>query len=214
MVQKSAQRGRPLGFDPERALTAAMALFWERGYEASSVEDLEQRTGLSRTSLYNTFGSKRELFSRALARYQQLLTDQMLEPLEQGSGGLDDLHAFFGRLAAQLKSRSWPAGCLMVNSMTEFGGGDADVVRRAGEYVRRVRRAIGAALERSAASGEIPGDGIQTRADLLLALVMGIMVAARSGLPRKETLALVEAAHAHLRSCRSAAITGNPLRTG
>lgn len=205
MVQKSIQRGRPLGFDPEEALTAAMQLFWERGYEASSIEELEQRTGLSRTSLYNTFGSKRELFSRALERYQRLLADEMLGPLEEGSNGLDDVDSFLGRLATQVKSRSWPSGCLMVNSMTEFGGGDPDIVRRAGGYVRRVRRAIGAALQRAAASGEIPGDGREPKTDLLLALVMGIMVAARSGLPRKETLALVDAARAQLGSWRSAA---------
>lgn len=204
MVQKSARRGRPLGFEPEEALTAVMQLFWEQGYEATSIEDLERRTGLSRTSLYNTFGSKRDLFSRALERYQRFLADEMVGPLEQGSGGLGDLDAFLARLAEQVKSRSWPAGCLVVNSMTEFGGDDAEVVRRAGGYVRRVRRAIRAALERAAAHGEIPGGELETKASVLLGLVMGIMVAARSGLPRNETLALVEAARVHLRTWRSA----------
>lgn len=198
MVRKLSRRGRPLAFDPDLALDQAMRLFWERGFEATSLEDLELRTGLSRTSLYNSFGSKRELFAKALERYQRSLAERMLAPLEQGNEGIADLHAFIDAVIRQLDDPAAPAGCLMVNSMTEFGGADRGVVREAARYMARFRRAITSALERAAARAEIPGERIEAKANLLLGIVLGINVSARAGMRRSEIAALLDAAHMQL----------------
>src|SRR5438128_12662413 len=111
MVQKSQttaragnRTGRPLAFQPEAALDAVTRLFWRQGFERTSLEDLERASGLSRSSLYNTFGSKRRLFELAVARYLQLLDAALLGPLEQGSDGLADINLFLDRLGAQLES--------------------------------------------------------------------------------------------------------------
>ncbi len=205
MVQKSPARGRPLAFDPDDALAGALQLFWEQGFQGTSLQDLEQRTGLSRTSLYNSFGAKRELFARALERYQSSLAERMLAPLEQGVEGTADLHAFIDAVARQLDDPVAPAGCLMVNSMTEFGGADREVVRAAGGYLARFRRAITAALERAVARGEIAGQGTEAKANLLLGIVLAVNVTARAGVGRGEIAALVDAAHAQLRAWSSLA---------
>src|SRR5437870_3837584 len=110
--------GRPLAFQPDAALDAVTRLFWQQGFERTSLEDLERATGLSRSSLYNTFGSKRRLFELAVTRYLQLLDAALLGPLEQGSEGLADIDLFLDRLGAQLEP-GFIAGCLLTNSLAE-----------------------------------------------------------------------------------------------
>ncbi len=192
MVQKSISRGRPLEFDPNLVLTEAMKLFWEQGFEATSIQDLEQRTGLARTSLYNTYGSKRELFALALVQYQRVLAEQMLASLEKGTAGLADLRDFFNLVARQLKRSTTPPGCLMVNSMTEFGGVEAEVVRQSEEYLACFKDAIMGALQRAVVREEIAKTGIAAKADLLVGVLIGINVVARSGVKSTELTALLK----------------------
>lgn len=70
-MKSSKSPGRPLGFDPEAALDRALAVFWERGYEGTSIADLTEALGINRPSLYAAFGNKEELFRKACARYAQ-----------------------------------------------------------------------------------------------------------------------------------------------
>src|SRR5260221_2257692 len=197
MVQNSPRTGRPLEFEPAVALDAAMHLFWLKGYERTSLEDLEESTGLWRSSLYNTFGSKRALFERALTWYLGVLDQQLLGPLESGSEGLADIHRFVDRLGSQLDPGSI-AGCLLTNSLAEFGGRDADVVRQGHAYLERARRAIGTTLARAAAQGEIDPSVIDPRTNLLLGLVLAINLIARSGIGARDLAALVSAVQAEV----------------
>jgi TetR/AcrR family transcriptional repressor of nem operon len=64
-------------FDPGQALASAMSLFWRKGYEATSLQDLLKATGLSKSSLYQTFGSKRALFERSLDLYRREMVARM-----------------------------------------------------------------------------------------------------------------------------------------
>jgi len=205
VVQKSSGRGRPQQFCVEEVLDRAMGVFWRRGYEAASLAELEAGTGANRSTLYNSFGGKRGLFLDALAQYRRRLGEQMLVPLELGHEGLADLHAFLERFAIQLEGPAGPDGCLMVNTMTELAGTDDAVVAQVDAYLERARLALGAALERAAERGEIPHAGHQARADALLALVLGINATARSGVPRRQVRAMLDAAHAQLDDWRALA---------
>jgi TetR/AcrR family transcriptional regulator, transcriptional repressor for nem operon len=205
MVQKSAgvgkaagRTGRPRAFSKDAALGAAMRAFWTRGYEAASLELLELETGVSRSSLYNTFGSKRELFDQALAGYLAFLDQQLLSPLETGRAGLDDLKAFFGRLGMQLDGGGMIAGCLLTNSLVEFGGHDAGVVRDGRGYLDRAGAAILASLRRAAALGEIDAATVESRAQLLVGLVLSINLVARSGLGKPTFDGLVGSVQAQI----------------
>jgi TetR/AcrR family transcriptional regulator, transcriptional repressor for nem operon len=205
MVQKSASRtrtGRPLAFDPDGALDAAMRQFWAHGFEATSLEDLERATGLSRSSLYNTFGSKRVLFERAVDRYMAVLDHQLLDPLETGDAGLADLETFVDRLGSQLDEASVVAGCLLTNSLAEFGGRDRGVVRQGHAYLDRARRAIGTALARASDRGEIDAAANAARTELILGLVLGVNIVARSGVGKTDLDALVAAVHAEIGTWR------------
>jgi TetR/AcrR family transcriptional regulator, transcriptional repressor for nem operon len=159
-----------------------MRLFWTRGYEASSLEAIETSTGLSRSSLYNAFGSKRSLFGDALEAYLAFIDAQLVSPLEMGAAGLDDLRRFFGKLGMQLDGEPMVAGCLLTNSLVEFGGEDPSVIASGLGYINRARTAIRAALRRAAANGEIDGDTIDNRVEVLVGLVLSINLVARSGL--------------------------------
>lgn len=172
--------GRPRGFAADEVLTRCLDVFWQRGYEATSLADLEAASGLVRTSLYNAFGAKHDLYAAALQRYLAGLDARLVAPLHDGDAGLADLGAFFDRVETWLAERSPPAGCLVITSMVESAGAD-DVVRDAGgQLVRRYREAFLAALGRAADAGEVPADSVARRAEMLTGLVLGLNVAARA----------------------------------
>lgn len=177
-----------------------MRLFWERGFGAVSLPELEARTGLARSSLYNSFGSKQEIFAQALARYRAAMGEQICRPLESGEHGLADLLSFLDRVSAQFAGESGSTGCLMVNSMVEFGGADDTVKRHSGEHFERLRQALIAALKRAVALGEIPPGNLPEKADLILGLLLGISVASRAGLARREVAAMVGATRAQIQA--------------
>ncbi len=194
MRQNSASRGRPAQFDRQSVIDAVMLLFWERGYEGTSMPELEQRTGLNRSSLYNSFGSKPQLFALALDRYAQRAADEMLRPLEKGNAGLADLLAFLTALRTHIASAGVPDGCLMLNSMIEFGGSDAAIRRQTERYLARMGRAFALTLDRAGARKEIARGHRAERVHALLGLIMGILVAVRARMPRSSVNAMLSAA--------------------
>jgi len=183
MVQNASGPGRPLTFAREVVLEEMVRLFWEKGYEGVSLRDLEDRTGLNRSSLYNSFGSKEALFSLALDRYLREVAGRLFVPLEEGRKGMEDIHAFVEAVAAWFSSPASYAGCLMVNSMVEFGGGREEIVQEACHYTDRFRTAASEALVRAIRRGELPEGEVEPRVDLLLGMVLALNVAARSGVP-------------------------------
>lgn len=182
-----------------------MRLFWEKGFSAVSLPELEERTGLSRSSLYNSFGSKQEIFDQALERYRRAAGDEMCRPLEAGDRGLDDLFEFLDAVAGQCSSQAGVSGCLLVNSMVEFGGTDDAVTRHGSRHMERLRRALTATLKRAVALGEIRQGNLAGRADLILGLMLGINAAARADLPPAEINALVAAARGQVKEWRKIA---------
>ena len=172
--------GRPLGFDRDTGLAAAMHAFWGGGFHGTSVPELSTATGLSTSSLYNTYGSKLDLFVAALDRYMDVVIDAyMVGPLAHGSAGLDDVDAFLGRLEESTALRP-VRGCLAVNTIAEFRNPPARVAARSAAYRIRLREAFAAALARAAERGEVPAGVAGTRADMLVPLIIAfnILVAA------------------------------------
>jgi AcrR family transcriptional regulator len=188
--------GRPAGFDRTEALDSLVELFWRRGYEATTQDVMRDTTGLSSSSLYRTFGTKAETFEAVLRRYLEL-SEGMIGPLEEGSGGVADLHALLDRLAGQVGSASAPPGCLMVASAQDPINADPRVAELTGRHLARMRSGMRAVTARAAAAGEhLPG-GPEEFADTLYAAVLGILGTARSG-DRRTALALVDAVRALL----------------
>jgi AcrR family transcriptional regulator len=172
--------GRRPAYELNAVIGAASDLFWERGYRMTSIGDLEERTGLDRSSLYHAFGNKRALFEAALRRY----IEQFLERLEgmlQEDVGLDAVAGFFSGMARAF--RSDPArnarGCLMVNTIAELDSGDPLSARMGAAYRDGLRKTFASALSQAAARGEFETALVHPRANLLASMVMGLFLTAR-----------------------------------
>lgn len=172
--------GRPRAYEMSAVVAAASELFWEQGYEMTSIADLEERTGLDRSSLYHAFGTKHALFEAALRHYLQEFV-QGLSALRQDDAGLDTIIGFFGGMAQTL--RADPArnarGCLIVNTVAELGTRDSDVARLGTAYRDSLRHAFATALGHAAARGDVDAQRVHPRANLLAALVMSLLLTAR-----------------------------------
>ena len=172
---------RPKAYERDAALIAARDLFWERGYEATSISDLEQRTGLNRSSLYQEFGSKRNLFQAALDCYADQVIAALLADLCAPTASLETIVSLFARLAELFRSQARAAthGCLLVNATAELASRDERVRPAAAAYRERLRASFAAALTHSAELDEIDTAVVQPRAQLLAATLMGIWLTVR-----------------------------------
>lgn len=187
---------RPRKFDEERAVDAAMEAFWAAGYEATSTQDLCEATGLGRSSIYNTFKSKHDLFERALARYMESKAAELTELLESELPARDKIRALLQRVIDEESARGADGrGCLVVNTYVEVSArDDAVAAALARDYDKRLA-AIRAVLESGRRAGEIAdGKDARTLAHLAIASVSGLRVAARAGVGRAELEAIADAA--------------------
>lgn len=144
--------GRRRGYSVDAVVTAARDAFWERGYEGAAVSDLEAATGLSRSSLYQAFGSKQQLFVQALDAYIRGFIDPLLCPLESETAGASSVEDFVRRLVDLFRQEGLPSrcGCLWANSIAGLGRdqlSQADI--RAAEYWDRLYRAFSNGLRQA-----------------------------------------------------------------
>lgn len=174
--------GRTRAFDETEAVRAALGVFWSRGYEATSLADLEAATGLNRSSLYQTFESKRGLFARAVALYLQEVISPRLGVFAKQPPGLSQVTEYFEALAATM-STAPPVltrrGCLLVNTATELAPHDAEAHRAVEDYRDLLRGHLTRALEGAARAGVLPRKSVGRRVELLLGAVIGVLVTAR-----------------------------------
>ena len=140
-----ATRGRPRAFSDDVVLDTLIQLFWEQGFEATSMSDIVDATGLSKSSLYNTFGSKDELFEKALNRYVDHRAGMLNEVLQKGEAGLADIETLFDALLAEVLVMDDHRGCLAINTSTELGVA-TDVVAVSARFRSIMRTGLEATL--------------------------------------------------------------------
>ena len=173
--------GRPKRYDRDDILVAARDLFWEQGYEATSISELEERTGLNRSSLYQEFGSKHELFEAALECYADRVIARLLAGLREEEATLDTIAGLFTRLANLFRSDAAVAthGCLLVNTAAELAARDERIRPAAARYRDQLRASFGSALTKAAENGQIDANTVETRAKLLTSTLMGVWLTVR-----------------------------------
>ncbi|WP_084957128.1 TetR/AcrR family transcriptional regulator [Thermoactinospora rubra] len=168
-------------FDPDAALQKAMELFWERGYEATSMSDLVEHLGIGRASLYATFGGKRELYLKAYERYLENGVD-FVGLLSQPGPVLPAIRRLVELyLEESTDPATAPRGCLVVNTAVEVAPHDPVVARRVEQNWDFVETALTSALTRAKAQGELPaGKDPRALARLLLTVLQGMRVIGKS----------------------------------
>ncbi|POM26189.1 HTH-type transcriptional repressor ComR [Actinomadura rubteroloni] len=164
-------------FDPDVALQKALELFWERGFEATSMADLVARLGIGRASLYATFGGKRDLYLAALQRYQE--RSDAVEALARPGAALPAIRGVLDAyVTADLASSR---GCMIVNAAIETAPRDPAAARRVAASWDGLETALAAALVRARAQGEIPaGSDPRSLARFLLVVLQGLRVVGRA----------------------------------
>lgn len=167
-------------FDLDDAVDRATEVFWAKGYEPTSISDLVDGMGINKGSLYNAFGSKKELFKRVFQKYDHDHRQKALADLESIDDPVSAITSFFDSLIADSASDKDRKGCLLVNTALELPNHTDDVkemVKKAfGEIESFFKRAITKGQKR----GSIPKSvKAKETAKTLLSLVVGLRVLAR-----------------------------------
>jgi TetR/AcrR family transcriptional repressor of nem operon len=171
---------RPKEFDPDVALHKAMELFWERGYEATSMAQLTETLGIGRASLYATFGDKRQLFLRALRRYVETRDPSPIELLSRPGPALPAVRTLVELYVEESVDDEQRRGCMVVNSATELCPRSGSVSRLVALNWDALEGAVAAALTRAQAQGELAaGKDPRALARFLLVVLQGMRVIAK-----------------------------------
>jgi len=193
-VNTDRQLARPREFTDEKVLDAAVACFWQRRFGATSVRDLTSKTGINGQSLYNAFGDKHAVFAQALERYAERSMRSTIRRLEKRLSPRNAIRELLGLLVEKSVTDPDRRGCLIVNSALEVSAHDAEL----GKLIA-FEAFLRQCLRRGQQSGEI-NQSITARdaARLLLGVVLGLRIAARSRLERALLAGMVRPALALL----------------
>lgn len=175
-------RGRPRQFDEHDVLTKAAQVFRERGYDGTSMQALSQAMNMGEQSIYNAFGSKEQVFQRALEQYCSE-SEAGMRALVAPNAGRAGIEKFFSALIDKLvgePSCLVTQTCLQMDEVGEVAG------KQASRHMRNVERHLQRALEQAMAEGSVSCDDPKQLARYLNMSMQGMSVLAQSGTPKKQ----------------------------
>jgi len=176
-------------FDEDEALEKALEVFHRQGFAATSMQDLVDAMGIGRGSLYETFGSKEELFARALRRYAERSLDGMLACLLAADDPVRGIADLLGKVVDNHAANRDRSGCMVVNTIVELAPQDPAFADTFRSVWSRLEGALEAALARAQAQGRIPADrSPKALARFLVGTIQGLAVRGKYD-PDREGLA-------------------------
>jgi TetR/AcrR family transcriptional regulator, transcriptional repressor for nem operon len=186
--------GRHKQFDPEAVLDLAVDAFWERGFEATSIQELCVRLELNPGSLYGTYGDKRALFAAIFDRYLESVSRHAVERIAKSPSGIEGIREYFAFLVDAIVDGKRRWGCLVTNSLIELSTRDPEILTKVELHFARLETAFASALARSRAAGELPKGVGPERAPYLVCFVQGLNVVARTKPTRAGLKSIVQVA--------------------
>ena len=176
---------RPKQFDREKALRKAIRLFAQKGFAATSTDELMRVMDVGRQSMYDTFGDKRALFLEALEMYVMESVNSINAELEKPGSALSAVRNALVTFAER-RDLSSEEGCMGLNSICEFGQRDADVMRITSNAGRMLRKTLMRMLTRARKQREIRSDAdLDSMADFFESTLAGIRMVAKAGQSRQ-----------------------------
>lgn len=186
-------RGRPIAFSPDEAANAAMQVFWAQGYESASTRDLLEAMQLSRSSLYQAFGNKEQLFLEALRRYRESLVGRLGRRLAAAPSAMAFLSGLFRETAQEAGSERAALGCLIFNSASELGQHDGLPSQHARQSIAAITALFRKAVARAQAEGDIaPDRDADALASYLTMGMAGLRTLLKSGVDAGQAGQVVE----------------------
>ncbi len=177
---------RQRGFDPQEALNHALLIFWKKGYRSTSLRDLTRAMGLSKSSLYDTYGDKRQLLLATLKRYQDLVIEPMAAVLESDRPGCAAIESIFQDVIAGVQNEEVKRGCFLTNCAAELAPHDSEASQAVRDGFARLESAFEQAIQRAQVEGDIPaGKDSCKLARFLVSSLNGMRIVAKANADRK-----------------------------
>ncbi len=188
--------GRPLSFDRDAALGAAMRLFWQHGFEATSISTLTGAMGITPPSLYAAFGDKKQLFRETVERYLGGAA-AVARGIEGAATAWGAARTLLTQAAIGDTGEDTPPGCLLASSIVSCSASAADLREELAAIRRGIEAALRARIERDIADGVLPaGSDAEMLAGHVFAVVQGMSTLAKDGAGREKLLRIVDGAMA------------------
>jgi TetR/AcrR family transcriptional repressor of nem operon len=169
-------------FNEDQALDKAIEIFWHKGYNGTSAQDLVTHLGLSRSSLYDTFGDKQKLFAQSLQRYQKNAQNQIVELFDQSENIKETLHDIFKQAVIESLEDRITKGCFMVNSSVELAMHDEEIAKIVKNNSQIMEEVFTTAIQKGQDSGHISkANSAKVLARFIFNNYSGIRVLARTG---------------------------------
>jgi len=182
---------RPREFDIDEALDRAMGVFWKKGYEGASLQDLLKAMNIARGSLYKVFENKRAIYLAALDRYDETVVEDGIAFLGDPEAG-DGLARIRGMFEG-VKQDTARRGCFICNAAIDQARFDPEVDAKVSTMLQRLEDALAVALKQSRRAARWSAKRRLKTAAFLLSNYMGLRVLARSGYSNKDLQAIIDA---------------------
>lgn len=181
-------KGRPRGYDEEQVLSKLVHLFWDKGYEATSLTDITTVTGLKKGSLYSLFGGKRDMYIKSLARYHRLYVEIACDNLRDPNRGsaMFRLDEFLSAPIESVIKKQDRTGCFLCNASAEIADKDVDIRNMISQGHDDLEAALEMAIGQHIAGAD--DKIVRMKARLLLTTYTGLRILART----TENLSILE----------------------
>jgi TetR/AcrR family transcriptional regulator, transcriptional repressor for nem operon len=175
---------RPKEFNPDDAIEKAMQVFWHKGYEATSMEDLLSAMDLNRGSLYDTFGDKRQLFLKVIDRYCTTFASSKFSFLDQPGPALPILRQFINGMIEGGLADPQRRGCLISNTVMELSPHEKEIAGRLRQTLKMAEDTFFKVLTRAQQQGELQkGQDPRALARFFITMMQGAVVMIKAGAP-------------------------------
>jgi len=173
---------RPKEFNPDDAIEKAMQVFWHKGYEATSMEDLLSAMDLNRGSLYDTFGDKRQLFLKVVDRYCTTFVGPKFSLLDQPGPALPTLHRFMHGMIEGALADPQRRGCLIANTVMELAPHEKEIAGTLRQVLKMAEDTFFRVLARAKQQGELSSEkDPRALARFLTTMMQGTIVMIKAG---------------------------------